>query len=45
MFTHSETRQNAQRKGKPGKVRRDDRRAAIARKSAYLVDCLTITAN
>lgn len=42
MHTHYETRHAPQHKGKPGKVRRDDRRAAIARKHGFLIDVLTI---
>lgn len=42
MFTHFETRHEPQHKGRPGRLRRNDRRAAIARKSAFLIDGLTI---
>jgi hypothetical protein len=38
---HFETRNQPQEKGKPGRVRRNDRRAAIARKCAWLTDGLT----
>lgn len=46
MFTHSESRapRDTFANSKPGKIRRNDRRAAIARKSAFLVDGLTIRA-
>ena len=42
MHTHFETRHDAQHKGKPGKVRRNERRAAIARKHAFLTDFLNV---
>lgn len=42
MNMHFETRHAPQHKGKPGRVRRNDRRAAIARKSAFLMDGLTV---
>lgn len=46
MFTHSENRarRDTFSNSNPGKIRRNDRRNAIARKSAFLVDGLTIRA-
>ena len=46
MFTHSEARapRDTFANSFKGKVRRNDRRDAIARKSAFLVDGLTIRA-
>lgn len=41
MFTHFETRQLPQHRSKPGKVRRNDRRATIALKNAFIIDGLT----
>ena len=43
MFTHTD-RKNTFANRPAGKIRRDDRRAAIARKSAFLWDGLTIRA-
>lgn len=40
MFTHHETRHEPQHRGKPGKVRRNDRRAVIARKHGFLIEML-----
>ena len=40
MTNHFETRHAPQHKGKPGKVRRSDRRAAIARKHGFLTEML-----
>jgi hypothetical protein len=42
MFTHHETHHAPQHRGKPAKFRRNDRRAAIARKTAFLIDGLTV---
>ncbi len=42
MHTHFETRHDAQHRGKPGKVRQNDRRAAIARKHGFLIDVLNV---
>lgn len=42
MTSHYETRHAPQHKGKPGKVRRNDRRAAIARKHGFLMDGLAV---
>lgn len=42
MFTHIEKRRETFANGKAGKDRRTDRRNAIARKSAFLIDGLTI---
>jgi len=44
MFTHTDRTRETFNNSKPGKIRRNDRRAAIARKSAFLVDGLTIRA-
>lgn len=45
MFTHSEKRnRDTFANSNPGKIRRNDRRARIAQKSAFLVDGLTIRA-
>ena len=44
MFNHIEKRKDTFANRIDGKVRRNDRRAAIARKSAFLVDGLTIKA-
>lgn len=45
MFTHSETRRDTFASSERGRIRRNDRRAAIARKQAFLIDGLTIRAN
>jgi len=42
MFTHVETRRETFANGRSGKTRRNDRREAIARKSSFLVDALTV---
>lgn len=42
MNTHFETRHDAQDRGKPGKVRRQDRRAAIARKHGFMMEVLNV---
>ena len=42
MTTHTETRRDTFAKRLPGRIRRSDRRAAIARKSAFLIDGLTV---
>lgn len=44
MFTHTErqNRRDTFANSRDGKVRRKDRRDAIARKSAFLVDGLTV---
>jgi hypothetical protein len=42
MFTHFETRHAPQDKGRPGKLRRNDRRAVIARKNAFIIDGMTV---
>lgn len=46
MFTHSESRapRDTFANSHKGKIRRNDRRDAIRRKSAFLVDGLTIKA-
>lgn len=41
MHTHFETRHAAQER-KPGKTRRDDRRAAIARKQGFMIEVLNV---
>lgn len=41
-MTHTETRRPPFAKRLPGRVRRNDRRAVIARKSSFLIDGLTI---
>jgi len=43
MFTHTEKRGDFANRTE-GKVRRNDRRAAIARKSGFLIDGLTVRA-
>lgn len=40
MFQHHETRRDTFAKRLPGRVRRQDRRAVIARKSSFLTDGL-----
>lgn len=42
MFTHIEKRRETFANGRYGKARRNDRRAAIARKSSFLIDGLTV---
>ncbi|WP_156378527.1 MULTISPECIES: hypothetical protein [unclassified Rhizobium] len=42
MTTTHENRRDTFAKRLPGKVRRNDRRATIARKSAFLIDGLTV---
>lgn len=41
MTTTNQTRREPFQKRLPGKIRRNDRRDAIARKSAFLIDGLT----
>lgn len=42
MFTHIEKTRDTFANGRDGKARRNDRRAAIARKSSFLIDGLTV---
>lgn len=44
MFTHTDNHRQQFADTYAGKIRRNDRRAAIARKSAFLIDGLTVKA-